>query len=248
MSTGERVTIGGATLIHGDCRDHIVALSGCDVVIADPPYGIPIKFGTQKKSDGGTRTMQFGWDDKTSALSVFDICRQLGPYAENHFWFCGLHQVSRIADILLEYGMVPKAACWLKKYPPPAGFGTKWPSAFENAVFGYRPSAYFSDSKANRRNVFEYDSYRHGQPGKVDHPTQKPLALINYLVNTLCRPDGAIADPYMGSGTTGVSAILLDRKYVGVEIDRDYFDLACRRIADAARQSTLPLTGGSAVA
>ena len=64
----------------------------------------------------------------------------------------------------------------------------------------------------------------------VDHPTQKPLKLIRDLAQ---RTEGLILDPFMGSGTTGVSAVKLGRKFTGIEIDPKYFDIACRRIQAA---------------
>ena len=70
----------------------------------------------------------------------------------------------------------------------------------------------------------------------VDHPTQKPLSLIGPLVE---RTDGLVFDPFMGSGTTGVAAVKLGRRFVGVEIEPRYFDLACQRIEQAQRQGDL---------
>jgi hypothetical protein len=72
-----------------------------------------------------------------------------------------------------------------------------------------------------------YDQYRHEC---VDHPTQKPVRLLKRLVK---RTDGVVLDPFMGSGTTGVAAVKLGRKFIGIEIDPKYFDIACKRIQAA---------------
>ena len=71
--------------------------------------------------------------------------------------------------------------------------------------------------------------------GKV-HPTQKPLPLMEWC---LSFTQGTVLDPFMGSGTTGVACVNLGRKFIGVEIDEDYFDIACRRIAEAYQQPRL---------
>ena len=63
------------------------------------------------------------------------------------------------------------------------------------------------------------------------HPTQKPVSLMLYLIDKL-TPTGSLADPFMGSGTTGVAAIRLGRSFYGVEIDPGYFQIAKRRIKD----------------
>ena len=67
------------------------------------------------------------------------------------------------------------------------------------------------------------------------HPTQKPVALMQWCLGFL--PDATtILDPFMGSGTTGVACVKLGRKFTGIELDPDYFDIACKRIEDAYRQ------------
>lgn len=102
------VVIGDATLYMGDCREILPTIGCVDTVIADPPYGIPNKFGTQKATKGGTRTLQFDWDTDTTIGMVLDACRLSVGKGQSHFWWCGLHQASGIADILLADGMVPK--------------------------------------------------------------------------------------------------------------------------------------------
>jgi DNA modification methylase len=69
-----------------------------------------------------------------------------------------------------------------------------------------------------------------------DHPTQKPIKLMRKLVR---RTSGVVLDPFMGSGTTGVAAVKLGRKFIGIEIEPKYFDIACRRIQDALDQPDL---------
>jgi DNA modification methylase len=69
------------------------------------------------------------------------------------------------------------------------------------------------------------------------HPHQKPVTLIESLLAKL--PDKTILDPFMGSGTTGVACANLGRKFIGIEIERKYFDIACERIAAAYAQGRL---------
>lgn len=72
-----------------------------------------------------------------------------------------------------------------------------------------------------------------------EHPTQKPVALMQWCIGLL--PDNAcpVIDPFMGSGTTGVAAVQMGRDFIGCEIDPGYFDIACKRIEDAQRQGNL---------
>ena len=73
---------------------------------------------------------------------------------------------------------------------------------------------------------------------RVGHPTQKPLAVMLWTIKQAGSPE-KILDPFMGSGTTGVAAIQLGRKFIGIERERKYFDIACARIENAQRQQTL---------
>ena len=126
--------------------------------------------------------------------------------------------------------MTPKPLAWVKKCPPPAMKGNWWPSGFELGVYAYDSGAWFGDANTKRSNVFVFDSYRFGQPGKVEHPTQKPLGLMVRLVGGVVPPGGACLDPFMGSGTTGVACIRMDRRFMGIEIEPRYFDIAVKRI------------------
>ena len=75
-------------------------------------------------------------------------------------------------------------------------------------------------------------------PERVGHPTQKPLALMKWCIEQAGNPE-TILDPFMGSGTTGVAAIQMGRKFIGIEKDEKYFDLACKRIEQAVSQPRL---------
>lgn len=81
-----------------------------------------------------------------------------------------------------------------------------------------------------------------GEKGRPKfHPAQKPEALMKWLVENYTRPGDLVFDPYMGSGTTGVAAISLGRRFVGSEIDPAYFAIAQRRIEQAQAQLVMPL-------
>lgn len=75
-------------------------------------------------------------------------------------------------------------------------------------------------------------------PERVGHPTQKPLALMEWCLAQIGSPQ-TVLDPFMGSGTTGVACMNLARKFIGIEIERKYFDIACERIDQAQRQGRM---------
>jgi site-specific DNA-methyltransferase (adenine-specific)/modification methylase len=76
------------------------------------------------------------------------------------------------------------------------------------------------------------------EPHKYGHPTEKPLGLMAWCIKQIGNPE-TILDPFMGSGTTGVAAIQLGRKFIGIEREPKYFDIACQRIEQAVAQGQL---------
>ena len=80
---------------------------------------------------------------------------------------------------------------------------------------------------------------RAGGETRGDHPTQKPIRVMQWAISHVPPPSGTILDPFMGSGTTGVAAMNLQRSFIGIEREPKYFDIACRRIEDAQRQGRL---------
>ena len=79
------------------------------------------------------------------------------------------------------------------------------------------------------------DALRAGNQEKAGHPTQKPLAVMNHLVDSLAAPGAAVLDMFMGSGTTGVAAVQMGRRFIGIEREPKYFEIACKRLEDAQR-------------
>ena len=76
-------------------------------------------------------------------------------------------------------------------------------------------------------------------PTERDHPTEKPISLMATLIDVQTEPDTLVLDPFMGSGSTGVAAVRMGRRFIGVEHDPKHFETACRRIAEAYDQPRL---------
>ncbi len=122
------------------------------------------------------------------------------------------------------YYKLPTSRCWLSWFKPDsppsmANFELAWTNINKN-------SKQFSQSIAATN------------PERIGHPTQKPLALMKWCIEQANNPE-TILDPFMGSGTTGVAAIQMGRKFIGIEREPKYFDIACERIENAQRQQSL---------
>jgi len=224
----------GCCIIHGDCREVLPELEAgsVDVLLTDPPYGIANRFGSQSRPDG-SRRLQFQWDT-SDIISVVECGLKLafmacGPKSSCFVW-TGCDAAERYAVPARQAGFTVKPAAWVKQCPPPACPGNWWPSGFELGYYGYRRGAFFGDGNPKRCNVWVADSYRHGQPGKLRHPTQKPLAMIRQHIAALAEPGSLTLDPFMGSGTTLRAAKDLGRKAIGIEIEEKYCEIAAERL------------------
>ncbi len=95
-----------------------------------------------------------------------------------------------------------------------------------------------NDGKRNPKTVLEYSIIQSGQE-YFGHPTQKPLKMVEYLLKASSRENELVLDPFMGSGTTGVASLKLNREFVGIEINKEYFNIARKRIVEQKNQSRL---------
>jgi len=207
---GHRIErIGDATLYLGDCLELLPTLGKVDAVVTDPPYGIG-------EHGGACRT------------------RGRSGYAkhENKGW-----DRSRPPDAVFDAMLSGSSEqiIWGGNYfadllPPTMGW-LYWRKLM-GGDFSDGELAWTSRQAALREFV--------KCPKGIDksHPTQKPTAVMEWCLGFL--PDArTILDPFMGSGTTGVACAKLGRRFIGIEIDEGYFDIACRRIDDAYRQRDL---------
>ena len=212
----ERVEIAGgrAVLYLGDNREVWPALNvRPDAVISDPPYGIAAAGATVT---GGKRQWPLF---RAGILGTVDQADAAFTQA-----------MSAAADAVVIWGgqffPLQPARGWLV-----------WNKILRNWSASEAELAWTNLDQPVR--VYDYSHGQLANEGK-EHPTQKPLPLMLWCLDQAKVAPGAIAaDPFMGSGTTGVACMRRGCRFVGIEIDEGYFRAACRRIAEAARQPDL---------
>lgn len=236
-------TIGRATLYLGDCRDILPTLPKVDAVIGDPPYSVSVAGARVVSRPGkGVRNLDFfagdqDWAAMTAAVvDAYDKATESQP--KTVIAWCGHRQIGPLVEMLEGKGYSTRLIFWRKRCPPPPPPGAGFSQAVEQAVYAYLSGRLWNGGQYDH-NVFDADSYRFGQPGKVDHPTQKPLELMRWNVRWLTNEGETILDPFMGSGSTGVAALESGRDFIGIEREPKYFDIACHRIEEAQRQGDL---------
>ena len=218
-------TIGAATLYLGDCRDVLPGLGKVDAVVTDIPYEISTE-------SNGLRDIDYGeWDGEGSteiALEALAMCASVPTVVA----FCAWQQLSRIPAMLPNRS--ERALAWVKNNPPILNGQHLFLSSIETAYYGKLAGAWFGGhcTKAVWTGAAPTGDER-------EHRTQKPVALMKWVLGNVCAPTATALDPFMGSGTTGVAAVQMGRRFIGIEREPAYFDIACRRIEQAQRQADL---------
>lgn len=129
---------------------------------------------------------------------------------------------------------------WAKTNPSPMNGEYIWLSGIECCVYGKKKNAVFNEKCKN--TILRYPSIQ----SKL-HPTQKSLELIKYLITVSSNEGDTVLDNCMGSGTTGVACVQLNRNFIGMEISPEYFKIAEKRINEATAQSKLQLNNDEKV-
>lgn len=213
--------IGDCTLYLGDCLEILPTLEKVDAVITDPPYGVNLGV------DGPTSI------GKTAYASFADTPEFVASVCVPAIKIC----IEKFGRVVLTPGA---RNCFLYPHPTemgaiynPAGAGfSRWGFTCSQPILYYGKDPHGSKKFPQSLQSTELSD-------KNGHPCPKPTKLMVWFVNRASLDGETILDPFMGSGTTGVACANLGRKFIGIEIEPKYFDIACERITNAYRQERM---------
>lgn len=239
MTYQRKEVIGRATLYLGDCLPVMAGLEPVDHVISDPPYEdeLHAAIGRIRRNDGREMVQDLGFEgiNATRSAVAAECARLASGWA---ILFTLAEGVRAWRDELQAVGAkYDTCLAWVKPDSTPRMNGQGAARGFECAVTAWCGPGYRSWNGGGKRGVYTHLVNNRERTGL--HPTEKPRRLMSELVADFTMVDQTILDPFMGSGTTGVSAVLADRNFIGIERDETFFALACRRIEDAQRQGQL---------
>jgi site-specific DNA-methyltransferase (adenine-specific) len=204
---------GTVRLYHGDCLEILPHLSGVDAVVTDPPYGVEFRGKTTKH----TRRTNDGYIGGDSEIGP-EVVRKCLPIAQRCVVFPGIRLM------------------W--KYPEPYEVGAvSCPSGAGHGRWGWicsHPILYYGKPPSKYATPNGFTSYDTQIPN--GHPCPKPEPWMEWAVKKATRDAETVLDPFMGSGTTGVACVRLGRSFIGIELERKYFDIAKQRIQDELRR------------
>lgn len=248
-------------LYAGDCRALLSQVRKCrdagvfDMIFADPPYflsngGITCKGGRMVSVDKGQ------WDRSAGPARDHEFNKawlracQLSLKPNGTLWVSGTgHIIHSVGYAMQELGFkMLNDITWEKPNPPPNLSCRYFTHSTETIIWAAK--------SARARHTFNYDAMRRQNGGKQmksvwqiappeswekglgKHPTQKPIRLLTRIVEASTVRGDLVLDPFMGSGTTGVACALAGRRFVGIDADPRFVDLAIRRIRASLAQQT----------
>jgi len=251
---------GDVTLYLGDCLDILPALEAgsVDAVVTDPPYGHNNNNGdliARREAALGRGEYDAKRDDRpitNDGIEANEIVRAVfaeaarllkpggcccccccgggGPDPQFARWSLWLDEVLDFKQMVV----------WDKG---PMGMGWHYRRSYETVLVAQKRGAacaWYDDSR-RIENIIRPGDYgiRKIIPRSDQHPTQKPVELAAHFIRLHTLPGEIVLDPFMGSGTTGVACVQAGRKFIGIEIDPDYFEIAKTRIVEAQQQPSL---------
>lgn len=231
--------IGLDTIYNEDCLEGMERIpdGSVDLIVTDPPYIV-------SKSTGGTVNNIKKLDkslkdlDKARLRDGYNIglfaqryVRRLQGGRINAYFWCNKVQ---IPDYFRAYvdglGCKFEIIAWHKQNALPTYYN-KYLSDTEYCLYfhtgGFTHPACYEDAK-----TYEVGMINHADKKLYGHPTIKPLPIIQRMIRNSSEEGGVVLDPFIGSGTTAVAAVLEKRRYIGFELDKDYWETAIKRVKE----------------
>jgi site-specific DNA-methyltransferase (adenine-specific) len=247
----------GIQLLNRDFLTDVANLpdASIDLILADPPYGLGKDYGNDSDMRSGDDFI--AWTRSWLELAI----PKLKPSGSLYI-FCTWQYAPEIFCFLKTRLTMVNEIIWDRRVPSMGGTTRRFTSVHDNIGFFAVSKDYYFDldpvripydaitKKARSRKLFEGSKWleqgynpkdvwsvsrlhrQHAE--RVDHPTQKPLEIVERMVLASCPPGGRVLDPFMGSGTTAVACARQRREFVGYEINESYCAIARERVSAAA--------------
>jgi site-specific DNA-methyltransferase (adenine-specific) len=220
----KKITIGNATLYCGDCIELLreIPNGSIDTIVVDPPY-------FQGYNHNGIRSERGDLSISKPFFSLFFAAMARTCKEERAVYvFCDWRTNGLFLETMNEYLEVKNSLVWLKK----VGTGYYYQNSYETILFHCNPGKRIPSSNVIT-GIKSFGSGAKTTNGEKLHPTQKPVELIEKLIADSTQRGMTVLDPMMGSGSTGVACVKNGRKFIGMEIQRKYFEAACKRMERA---------------
>lgn len=242
----ETIDMSSSHLMQGDCLKvmQLIPDNSVDCIITDPPYNLGQFMHKRNTNLVKMRENQFayaGWDNynyeewKKSMKVFLKECKRVLKKKGTLIVFMAIIKISDIIELAEEYGFYYKTTgIWHKTNPMPRNMKIQFVNSTECWIYFINngtSGTFNNDGKVKHdfleSSVCPVSEKKHGK-----HPTQKPLSIMKELIETVTNSGDVVLDPFMGSGSTCVAAAMKGRKYLGIELDEEYYKIAKARIDD----------------
>jgi site-specific DNA-methyltransferase (adenine-specific) len=218
-------------LYQGDCLEVMrdIPDNSVDCVITDPPYGFGYQSNMKK-----TKDLPMFYDRNTSWLNTFLYLANQKLKNDGHFYmFCPVQKVDEFKQKTENFFIIKNLIVWDKQSFGMGDLYGQYAPSYEFIIFAVKEQG----RKLN--GTREKDLFSFPKTKCELHPTQKPVELLSKIIEKSTNGNDIVLDPFMGSGTTGVACKCLNRNFIGIELDPNYFEIAKNRIENETTQLTL---------
>ena len=226
-------------LMQGDCLEMLNEIpdNSVDLLLTDPPYNISKdnNFSTMKSAN--RQGLDFGeWDREFDLTSWIALAAKKVREGGNIVIFNAWRNLGTIDRALESNNCVSKDIIrMIKNNPMPRNRDRRFVVDYEFAIWAVKKKGKWTfnriDDKYERPEIYTNLTPKSEKKfGK--HPTQKSLSSMKWIIQRLSNENDVVLDCFMGSGSTGVAALNLNRRFIGIELDKDYFDIAQKRIEE----------------
>ena len=208
-------------LLHGDCFELFQNIpdESVDMILTDPPYVMSFQSDYRK-----TKYEKIKGDSNLDWLGDFvnEIYRVSKPNTA-HYVFCSFHHVDKFKQAIENKFKVKNILTWVKNNTSMGDLKGDFAPKTEFIIFFHKGRKLINGKRDP--NVLEFKKTRNEL-----HPTQKPVDMTEYMIGKFSDEGDLILDPFMGSGTTGIACLNTNRRFIGMELEEDYFNIAKERI------------------
>jgi len=223
-SEQDELTLNVNSIYNGDCLELMKKIpnESIDMILTDPPYGIGFRSGHRKNKYDTIKN-----DDNLDWLDGFvDETYRVAKNNTAHYIFCSFHNIDVFKTAFQKKFIVKNILVWVKNNTTAGDLKGNFASRTEFILFLQKGKRYINGKRSD--NVLKYK-----RTNNKLHPTEKPVPLLKHLIEKFSNTNDIVLDPFAGSGSTLVAAKEMNRRFIGIEIDKKYFETAKNRLESA---------------
>ena len=215
-------------LLQGDCLERMkeIESGSVDMVLTDPPYGMDFQSNRRVSTE---KFKKIENDDNTDWLPAFlSECHRVMADDTSIYCFCSWHKIDLFKQEIERLFKIKNVIVWVKNNHGSGDLKGAYAPKHEFVIYAHKGRSLFRNKRVP--DVMEFPKIH---SSKLQHPTEKNTDMLEVFIKNNSDEGQVILDPFMGSGTTGVAAKNLNRDFIGIEMDLDYFNIALDRIEKA---------------